>query len=300
MLSHVVTRRAVRVALALVAAVSIGRSAFAEFDLVGSWAVRNTEDISRDSYPVDYVGLPLTEEGRLRALSYNESQLSMAERQCAGWPPYYFVQGPFGLRIWSTTEPVKGRTISYTIGAWEDRPEMTIWMDGRPHPSKNAAHTREGFTTGEWDGDTLVTHTTHMKAGLLRKNGPPTSDEATLTSYFFRHGDVLTVVAVIEDPIFLAEPEIVSKSFVLSPTPIAPTGPPCVVTYEGRRAGEGVPHYEPEKNPFVGEMTTRFHLPREAVLGEPETLYPDYRKKIRASYTPPSPCTTGCGAPPAR
>ena len=83
-------------------------SAFAQFELVGSWAARNTEDISRDSYPVDYVGLPLNDEGRTRALTYNESQLAMIERQCEGWPQFYFVQGPFGLRIWSDTEPIKG------------------------------------------------------------------------------------------------------------------------------------------------------------------------------------------------
>ncbi len=84
------------------------RSAFAQFELVGSWAARNTEDISRDSYPVDYVGLPLNDEGRTRALTYNESQLAMIERQCEGWPQFYFVQGPFGLRIWSDTDPVQG------------------------------------------------------------------------------------------------------------------------------------------------------------------------------------------------
>ena len=67
----------------------------------------------------------------------------MIERQCEGWPPFYFVQGPFGLKIWSDTDPVKGTTISYTIGAWEDRAPMTIWMDGRPHPSEvRRAHAR--------------------------------------------------------------------------------------------------------------------------------------------------------------
>ena len=33
---------------------------------------------------------------------------------------------------------------------------MTIWMDGRPQPSKYAEHTRGGFTTGRWEGNTLV------------------------------------------------------------------------------------------------------------------------------------------------
>jgi hypothetical protein len=273
---------------------------FAQAEIVGSWAARNTEDISRDSYPVDYLGLPLNEEGRTRALTYNESQLAMIERQCEGWPAFYFVQGPFGLKIWSETEPIKGQVISYTIGAWEDRAPITIWMDGRPHPSKYAEHTRGGFTTGHWEGDTLVTYTTHMKAGFLRKNGPPSSDEATMTSRFFRHGDVLTVLAVVDDPIYLAEPHIITKSFQLSAAPILPVGPPCVTAFEGKKPGDSVPHFEPEKNPFVDELTKLYHLPREAVLGYGETLYPEYRKKIKSTYVRPEPCQRDCGAAPAR
>jgi hypothetical protein len=296
---HMVTRKATLAVLLLMLTLP-GTAAYAQFDLVGSWAARNTEDISRDSYPVDYVGLPLNDEGRTRALAYNESQLAMIERQCEGWPQFYFVQGPFGLRIWSDTEPVKGTTTSYTIGAWEDRAPMTIWMDGRPHPSEYAEHTRGGFTTGRWEGNTLVAYTTHMKAGFLRKNGPPSSDRATMTSRFYRHGDILTVLTVIEDPIYLAEPHIISKSFQLSANPILPVGPPCVTTFEGRPPGESVPHYVPEKNPFVDEMTKRFHIPPDAVLGRPETLYPEYRKKIRSTYEQPEPCTRNCGPVPAR
>jgi hypothetical protein len=298
MLVNVVARRT---ALALLVLLSAARgTAFAQFELSGSWAARNTEDISRDSYPVDYLGLPLNEEGRTRALTYNESQLAMIERQCEGWPQFYFVQGPFGLKIWSDTDPVRGGAISWTIGGWEDRAPMTIWMDGRPHPSNNAEHTRAGFTTGSWEGDTLVATTTHMKAGFLRKNGPPSSDQATMTSRFWRHGDVMTVLAVIEDPIYLAEPHIITKSFQLSATPMSPVGPPCVSGFEGRRPGESVPHFVPEKNPFVGELTALFHLPRAAVVGEVETLYPEYRKKINATYVPLEPCKRDCGAVPAR
>jgi hypothetical protein len=288
-----------RVLLALVL-LGLNRSVFAQAELVGTWAARNTEDVSRDSLPVDYLGLPLNDEGRLRALSYNEGQLAMVERQCQGWPPVYFVQGPFGLKIWSDTEPIRGAVVSYTIGAWEDRAPITIWMDGRPHPSEYAEHTRGGFTTGRWEGDTLVAHTTHIKAGFLRKNGPPSSDQATMTSRFWRHGDTLTVLAVVEDPIYLTEPHIVTKSFQLSTTPMLPIGPPCVTTFEGKRPGDSVPHYLPEKNAFVDELTKLYHLPRAAVVGETETLYPEYRKKIKATYVPLEPCKTDCGAVPPR
>jgi hypothetical protein len=115
------------------------RIAAAQFEITGSWAARNHEVLSGDGLPVDFTGIPLNEEGRIRALSYSESQLSMVERQCQGWPAFYFVQGPFGLRIWAETDPLKGNVISYTIGGWEDRAPLTIWMDGRPHPSKYAS-----------------------------------------------------------------------------------------------------------------------------------------------------------------
>src|SRR5207253_3530099 len=95
-------------------------TAAAQVEITGSWAARNHEVLSGDGLPVDFTGLPLNEEGRIRALSYSESQLSMVERQCQGWPAFYLVQGPFGLRISSEIDPLKGIVISYTIGGWED------------------------------------------------------------------------------------------------------------------------------------------------------------------------------------
>jgi hypothetical protein len=277
-------------------------SACAQPDVTGSWGATGNEDLAGDSVPVDYTGVPLNQEGRLRALTYNESQYSMIERQCQGLPVFYFVQGPFGIRIWNTTEPVKGNTISYTVGAWENRAPLVIWMDGRPHPSKYAEHTRGGFTTGHWEGNTLVAYTTHMKANFIRKTGPPLSDEATLTTRFYRHGDVLTVLAIVEDPIYLTEPQIMTRSFQLQNTELSPVGPPCVSAYQGRMPGDSVPHYVPEQNPFVDEMTDRYGVPRDAALGMPETLYPEYRKKMKPGTRPAAACTINCvsGAAPAQ
>jgi hypothetical protein len=280
MLRHTVS--GVIFALALLCALP-ARPAFAQAELTGSWAPIQSEYYSNDTVPVDYTALPLNDEGRARALSYSESQLGMIERQCEGWPVFYFLTGPFGLKIWNETEPAKGRVISYTIGAWEDKAAMLIWMDGRPHPSKYAEHTRGGFTTGRWEGSTLVTRTTHMKEGFIRKNGPPNSDQVTMTNYFYRHGDVLTVLAVIEDPIYLAEPLIWTRNFQVSAAELSPVGPPCVTTFEGTTPGNEVPHYLPGKTPYVDELTKKFGIPREAVLGYPETLYPEYRQKIKAT-----------------
>src|SRR6187397_1218021 len=135
MLIHLVARRALGVLLLVVVTAS---PASAQFDFVGSWAPIGTEDVQNDSVPVDYLGLAMTDEARARALSYDESQKSMMERQCQGWGAAYAVLGPFGLRISTQSDSTTKRLVSYTIDAWEDWNGLTIWMDGRPHPSDHA------------------------------------------------------------------------------------------------------------------------------------------------------------------
>ena len=278
-------------------------TASAQADLSGSWAARNHEDaLERGAGPflIDYTGLALNDEARTKALSYSPSQYSMIERQCALWPPHYLVTGPFGMKIWNETDPVNGTTLDWKIGAWEDRAETTIWMDGRPHPSENALHERGGFTTGVWRGDTLTTFTTHIKAGNLRRNGAPNSDQEAMTTHYIRHGDLMTVVAMIEDPIYLTETEVISKNFQLdTANQISPVGPPCVAGYEGTADNGAVPHFLPGANPSTDELMTAYHIPPLAALGGAETMYPEFRKKLKDAYVRPEKCLRNCGGPPA-
>lgn len=274
----------------MVLLVGLATPAFAQVDLAGSWAAPRHEDIPERApgpHPVDFTGLPLNQEGRARALAYSTSIISMTERQCAPYTPAYLFYGPFGLNIWNVTDPVNGNVVAIKIGAWEDRAETTIWMDGRLHPSRDAYHSQAGFTTGRWEGDVLVTRTTHMKAGYLRRNGAPSSDEAVLTAHYIRHGDLLTVVGIMEDPIYLTAPYVKTKNFRLDATPIRPIGPPCQPGFEGTLVPGQVPHYLPGKNPFLDELTRVFGIPREAALGGAETMYPEFRKRIRDKYVRP-------------
>ena len=289
--------------LLLVVTAATGAAASAQTELSGTWAAIGHEDgLERGAgpYAVDYTGLPLNEEGRARALSYSASQFGVIEHQCGFWPPHYLVTGPFGMKIWNQTDPVTGKTIAWTIGSWEDRGLTTIWMDGRPRPSANALHLRGGFTTGEWDGNTLVAYTTHVKAGAMRRNGAPSSDQETMTTRFIRHGDLITVLASIEDPVYLSEPYLITKSFRLNPdaAPMSPVGPPCIPTYEGTAEGS-VPHILPGENPSIDELTTLYHIPRKAVLGGADTMYPEYRKTMKDAFVRPDKCPANCGAPAA-
>jgi hypothetical protein len=271
--------------------------ALAQVDLTGTWAARNHEDALERGpgpYAVDYTGLPLNEEGRARALAFSADLQSMIERQCALYSQPYLAVGPFGLTIWNETDPVSGDTVALVIGAWEDRAPMTIWLDGRPHPSQNAPRSRAGFTTGEWQGDMLVTRTTHMKASQIRRNGAPVSDQAELTMYFLRHDNLLTVLASVADPIYLTEPYLISKTFELNPVPGRPIGPPCQPGYEGVAPGR-VPHFLPGQNPFIDELTTFYGIPRQATLGGAVTMYPEFRKTIKDAFVRPAQCRMNCG-----
>jgi hypothetical protein len=292
-----------RAMLAAIAAILLTPwSAAAQIDLSGSWAARQYGDAlsnqpGPEPTPVDYLGLPLNEAGRLRALTYSYSQISSADRVCAFYSPIYMMLGPFGLKMWNETEPLNGSTIAWHIGGWEDLAPLTIWMDGRPHPSRNAPHEMSGFTTGVWEDDALVAYTTHMKASILRRNGVPTSDRSTMRTRFVRHGDLLTVTARIEDPVYLSEPVYLTRIFQLSGgAVIRAAGQPCVQGDEGVPEGT-VSHYLPGKNPFVDEMTRLYNLPQEAVLGGRETMYPEFLERLRGIYTVPQKCPRACGGP---
>ena len=117
---------------------------------------------------------------------------------------------------------------------------------------------------------------------------------------FLRHGDLMTVLATIEDPVYLSEPYIITKSFRLNPdaAPMSPVGPPCIPTYEGTAEGS-VPHILPGENPSIDELTTLYHIPRNAVLGGASTMYPEYRKTMKDAFVRPEKCPANCGAPAA-
>ena len=291
-------------AAVLLGTLALAAPARAQVDLTGGWADRLHEDwIDRlhGPYPVDFTGIPFNEDGRARGLSYSSSLMSMPERQCMQYPADYVVVGFQPIQIWSEDEPVTGRLISWNISGAGDRDPLTIWMDGRPHPSPNALHTFSGFSTGVWEGDVLTVQTTHLKAGPLRRNGAPSSDQTTLSWHLVRHGDLLTITTIIDDPVYLAEPDVLSRTWQLNTQQqlnhyFGPCWPAVEVARLGRSGKESVavPHYLPGQNPYLDEFRKTHNLPLEAVLGGPSTMYPEYRKTLKDSYTSPHGCFFNC------
>ncbi|HEY6509293.1 MAG TPA: hypothetical protein VIY56_14835 [Vicinamibacterales bacterium] len=265
-------------------------------DFSGTWANRIHEDwVERAPGPHigDYMGLPINDEARAVADTYQVSMQNMPERQCILYTSQYIVMGPQNLRIEQELDQVSGGVRAFRLSGTVDRPPRTIWMDGRPHPSPNSPHTAAGFTTAEWQGTMLVARTTHLKAGLVWRNGVPHSDQATMSEYYIRHGNVLTVTMILEDAVYWEEPFIRNASFELDQaTRVLPE--PCEPQVEIPRAAGEVPHYLPGANPYLREVADMYKLPLDAVRGGAATTYPEYAKRLRNSYTPPDRCPTYC------
>jgi hypothetical protein len=130
--------------------------AFAQVDLSGQWAAFNMHDArTRGPGPdlVDWSTIPLSEEGRQRALAYSYSMISMPERMCMHWSQNYIAFAPHAIMIERINDPVNGNLIGIGVSSGgSDRAPMPIWLDGRPRPSPNANHTFGGFTLGRWNG----------------------------------------------------------------------------------------------------------------------------------------------------
>ncbi len=264
---------------------------FAQYDLTGEWGARYHEDQpERIPGPElgDYLGLPITDAARLRADSWDASIATLPEWQCRPHPADYGTRGPADLRIWKEVDNQTQQVIAYHTHVQWQAQERTIWMDGRPHPSEDEPHTWQGFSTGKWEGNQLTVTTTHLKESYVRRNGVPRSDRAVLVEHWIRHGDFMTLVSIITDPVYLSEPFIRTTNWQLSPQQsIDPY--PCEVGEEVVRAEGAVPHHLPGTNPFLSEFAGRFSLPVEATRGGAETMYPEYRKELKGTIAKAAP-----------
>jgi hypothetical protein len=264
--------------IALASLLAFGAGARAEKDLSGMWGQRFHEDSpERGGGPEigDYTGLPVNDAARLRADSWTASKWTIPERQCEPHPADYGPRGPASLRIASVVDPISQDVTEWHVTIMWQLQHRTIYMDGRPHPSANALHSWQGFSTGEWEGDILRVTTTHLKEGWVRRNGLPRSDKATLIEYFIRNDDYLTLVTAVDDPVYLTEPLVRTSDWVLDPgVQLSPFS--CIPTIEIERPRGEVPHYPPGTNPYLSEFAEQEGLPPIVARGGAQSMYPEY------------------------
>jgi cyclase len=256
----------------------------AQVDLAGEWGSKYTWDY-QERLPGpelgDYTGLPINEAARLKADSWEASAQTLPERQCIPHgPDYLFSRAAFPFRFSKVVDRATQNVIAWHVRSYAWGVERTIWMDGRPHPSRYAAHTFEGFSTAAWVGNTLVVTTTHLKWNYIRRNGVPRSDEAVLTEHYVRHGDLLSVLSYLDDPVYLSEPMIRTASYVLNPMQqLEPF--PCEPVEEVVRPEGLVPHHLPGTNLDLNEFSKAHGLPAAGARGGAESVYPSYMAKLK-------------------
>jgi len=268
--------------LAVVPLLLLARPAFPQSNVIGYWSPIFDEDqVERIPGPDvgDYAGLPITDAARRRANTWDASLLTLPEHTCKPHPSTYGFRGVGTLRIWEDRDPQTQQLLKINTHIEWMTQLREIWMDGRAHPDELEPHTWQGFSTGHFEGDVLVVETSHLKAGWMRRNGLPLSDRTTMTERFIRHGDLMTHVMMISDPVYLSEPLVKTNGFALMDGGSINTYP-CRPAVEVPHAPGEVPHHGIDDLAHIEEYPGRHGLPVEATQGGAETALPEYMSKL--------------------
>ena len=94
-----------------------------------------------------------------------------------------------------------------------------VFMDGREAP-EYWPQSLNGFSTGYWDGETLVIRTTHLSPdNYMDINGRPFSgaEDTYVVERYTRSEDILAFTAEIHDPTYYEAPYLMRSSWALDP-----------------------------------------------------------------------------------
>ena len=267
-----------------------GHTIFAQADITGFWRPqpRNQDGSGMIG---DYAGVPISAAGRWRAESWSPDDYDLAEYACRPHAWDYSLEGPLSqMRVWSDVDPATQKVIAYHGHLNQQEQETTIWMDGRPHPPANALHTWSGFTTGEWEGDVLVTTTTHLKETYIRRSGLMRSDRSRRAFAMAAHrrlpaDHVDSLRPGADGGAVHSNHDDVDRGSHAGRRPVSVRGGDggcrahegkCGISFPGRACC-------PVLNP---KLTDRFGTPYEARLGGSETMYPEYIAKMKTFPRP--------------
>ena len=206
----------------------------APMDLTGYWVSVVTEDWRWRMLtppPGDYASVPMTPEAREVADGWDRDADARDGNACRPYGAGGILRVPGRLRI-----------------SWLDPDTLQIETDAGSQTrrfhfeefERVAEPDWQGNSVAEWEmtgrgaatGGNLKVVTTGFKAGYLRWNGVPYSEQAVVTEYFDRYAtfdqEWITVTTVVEDPAYLTAPFIVSSDFRGEPDGSGWNPTPCV------------------------------------------------------------------------
>ena len=197
--------------------------AAAVFDPTGYWVSIITEDWRyRMVTPSqgDYQGVPMTPEARKIADVWDPAKEEASGDVCKSYGAPALLRVPNRLHItWQDEQTLRmesdagKQTRTFHFGDWKP-------LAGTPRSLQGdsiAEWVRGGGGRGATDGSMKVT-TTNLKAGFLRKNGVPYSENTNLMEYYDLikepNGDPLMLVTIITtDPLYLRQPFVITSQY---------------------------------------------------------------------------------------
>ena len=178
----------------------------------------------------DYADIPLNADGRSLANSWDPAADAAAGLQCKGYAAPAIMRLPSRVDI-----------------SWEDANTLKLQIDtgmqtrlfhfGQTKPQ--GQRTRQGWSTAEWQFPpgtaqqrqskrtaetygSLKVDTSNLRAGYLRKNGVPFSEDTFMTEYYnlITEADgnqYLVIQTFIDDPKYLSRPLVRTTQFKREP-----------------------------------------------------------------------------------
>ncbi len=199
----------------------------APIDLTGYWVSLVTEDWRfRMVTPPkgDYSRVPMTPEARAVADQWDPEADTAAGLECKSYGAPAIMRIPGRIHVtWENDQTLRMDT--------DAGMQTRLFHFGTP-PAGPGEPAWQGDSMARWErpvrgrgasgppptGGSLTVVTRNARAGYLRKNGIPYSEDAVLTEYFDvaslpMGGELLVVTTVVEDPQYLRGPFIVSSQF---------------------------------------------------------------------------------------
>jgi hypothetical protein len=207
----------------------------------GRTASRAGAPSAREAAPIDLTGYwvsYVTENWRYRMVTPRKGEYRRIPSSPAALPI---------INAWDPAADQKAgnQCKSYGAGAimsvpgrlritWQDANTLRIETDAgtqtrllrfTARPSPPGAATWQGESSANWEsvagpnaGGSLRVVTSNLRAGYLRKNGVPYSEKSTVTEHFDISplpdgGQLLLVTTIVEDPVYLNAPYVVSPHF---------------------------------------------------------------------------------------
>jgi hypothetical protein len=227
--------------------------AAAPIDLTGYWVSIVTQDWRwRMVTPAkgDYPRLPLTPEARAMAEAWDPAMDEAAGEQCRSYGAPALMSVPGRLHItWQDDHTLK---VDVDAGT-----QTRILRFGDGNASADPARTWQGVSVAQWQtpranvplllrpaertadapavtptGGSLRVVTTNLRAGYLRKNGVPYSENAVLTEHWdvYKRAngeEYLTITTQVDDPQYLRAPRLVAPVFKKEPNGAKWDPTPC-------------------------------------------------------------------------